>query len=160
MDSDLRLRNQVCFALYAASRAVTAVYRPVLDRLGLTYPQYLVLLVLWERGDTAIRELGDALRLDSGTLSPLLKRLESAGLVRRARDAGDERMVVVSLTPAGVRLRARAAGVPAAVARRTGLSSGELLRLRDELVALTEALDASHPDLAGELSEVPRTAHR
>ena len=152
MTSDLRLRSQVCFALYAASRAVTAAYRPVLDRLGLTYPQYLVMLVLWERGDTTVGDLGDALRLDSGTLSPLVKRLEAAGLVRRVRDAGDERVVVVSLTPAGKRLRARASDVPTTVARRTGLSGRDLARLRDELTALTLGLTGSTD---GELSRQP-----
>jgi DNA-binding MarR family transcriptional regulator len=139
-EEQLRLRWQVCFALYAASRAVTALYRPVLDRLGVTYPQYLVLLVLWERDETTVKELGDALMLDSGTLSPLLKRLESGGLVARRRSSADERSVVVGLTQAGDRLRRRAADIPATVAAATGLAPAELSALRGTLVALTEAV--------------------
>ncbi len=109
MTEHLVLRRQVCFALYAASRAMTDVYRPILDAVGLTYPQYLVLLVLWERdGDApAVSELGAELRLDSGTLSPLLKRLEAVGLVVRRRSARDERRVEVELTDAGRALRER-----------------------------------------------------
>ena len=98
--ASLLLDEQLCFALYAAQRAVTAAYRPLLDELGLTYPQYLVLLVLWERGETTVKELAAALRLDYGTLSPLLKRLEAAGLVRRERAAHDERSVLVACTGA------------------------------------------------------------
>lgn len=140
------LDKQVCFALYAASRAVTARYRPILDRFGLTYPQYVALLVLWERGDTTVKDLGTALMLDSGTLSPLLKRLEAAGLVTRERSAQDERSVVVSLTKAGAALQKRASGVPAELARATGLSPAELKALRETLVAVTATLTA---DLEG-----------
>ncbi len=131
--SDLELQKQVCFALYAASRSLTALYRPLLDGLGLTYPQYLVLLVLWERGDTTVKALGEALLLDSGTLSPLLKRLEAARLVHRSRDPRDERSVVISLTPEGDALRARAESIPRAIAKATGLPAAELARLRDTL---------------------------
>jgi len=137
------LDKQVCFALYAASRAATARYRPILDRFGLTYPQYVALLVLWERGETTVKDLGAALMLDSGTLSPLLKRLETAGLVRRRRDADDERSVVVSLTKAGGALQIEAAGVPAELARATGMSPSELKALRETLAALTAALTES-----------------
>jgi DNA-binding MarR family transcriptional regulator len=139
---DLVLRRQVCFALYAASRAVTDVYRPILDGLGLTYPQYLVLLVLWERGEQpcSVRELGTALRLDSGTLSPLLKRLEAAGLLVRRRDAADERRVEIRLTDAGRALRERAGPVPEQVARATGLTLDELVALRDTLTRITETI--------------------
>ncbi|MFI6822603.1 MarR family winged helix-turn-helix transcriptional regulator [Micromonospora sp. NPDC050187] len=142
MDDDLTLRRQVCFALYAASRAVTDVYRPILDGLGLTYPQYLVLLVLWERGDAAptVSELGTALRLDSGTLSPLLKRLEGAGLVVRRRAARDERRVEVELTDAGRALREPACDVPHRVAASTGLTLDELVALRDTLTRVTETI--------------------
>jgi DNA-binding MarR family transcriptional regulator len=139
----LRLRYQVCFALYAASRAVTGLYRPILDELGITYPQYLVLLVLWERGETTVKELGDALMLDSGTLSPLLKRLEATGLVVRRRGTVDERSVVIGLTGEGDRLRRRALEVPTSVASATGLPPAELSALRDTLVALTEAVNNS-----------------
>ncbi|MEU8297301.1 MarR family transcriptional regulator [Micromonospora sp. NPDC048909] len=142
MTDDLVLRGQVCFALYAASRAMTDVYRGVLDPVGLTYPQYLVLLVLWERdGDTTtVSELGAALRLDSGTLSPLLKRLAGAGLVVRQRAADDERRVEVGLTDAGRALRQRVADVPARIARATGLSVPELVALRDTLTQVTETI--------------------
>ena len=139
-DEALRLRHQVCFALYSASRAVTSRYRPILDRLGLTYPQYVALLVLWERGDTTVKDLGAALMLDSGTLSPLLKRLEAAGLVERRRNAADERSVVVGLTAGGVALKRRAVGVPEEIASMTGLAPADLAALRDALPALTATL--------------------
>ncbi|SCF07006.1 transcriptional regulator, MarR family [Micromonospora carbonacea] len=139
---DLVLGRQVCFALYAASRALTDVYRPILDEFGLTYPQYLVLLVLWERGDDAptVSELGAALRLDSGTLSPLLKRLEAAGVLVRSRSAADERRVEVRLTDAGRALRERMCGVPLRVALATGLTEAELIGLRDTLNRVTETI--------------------
>lgn len=139
---DLVLRRQVCFALYAASRALTDVYRPLLDAVGLTYPQYLVLLVLWERdGATpAVSEIGAELRLDSGTLSPLLKRLEEAGFVRRRRSTRDERRVEVELTDAGRALRDRVADVPARVAVSTGLTEADLVALRDTLTRVTETI--------------------
>ncbi len=136
------LKRQVCFALYSASRAATAVYRPMLEELGLTYPQYLVLLLLWERDGASVRELGHELELDSGTLSPLLKRLESAGLVVRQRSAEDERRVEVHLTDDGAALRARAAAVPRQLAQAAGLSSDELDQLRETLVKLAGALRA------------------
>lgn len=129
----LSLDDQLCFALYAAQRAVTAAYRPLLDELGLTYPQYLVLLVLWERGETTVKELATALRLDYGTVSPLLKRLEAAGLVRRERSARDERSVLVALTGPGEELRERATCVPGALLAATGLDAAGVARLRAEL---------------------------
>jgi DNA-binding MarR family transcriptional regulator len=141
-DDHLRLDKQVCFALYAASRAVTQLYRPVLDALGLTYPQYLVLLVLWERGPSTVKELGAALELASGTLSPLLKRLEASGVVRRERSTEDERSVLIHLTDTGAALRTRASGVPTKVAGATGMALFELEALRQNLVRLTEAVDA------------------
>jgi DNA-binding MarR family transcriptional regulator len=140
VSEELLLQRQVCFALYAASRAVTNLYRPLLEELGLTYPQYLVLLVLWERGDTTVKDLGAALMLDSGTLSPLLKRLAAAGLVRRDRRPDDERSVVVSLTPTGVQLRQRAVGIPARIAGATGIPLRDLAALRDTLGVLTQAV--------------------
>lgn len=132
------LDEQLCFALYAAQRAVTAAYRPLLDELGLTYPQYLVLLVLWERGETTVKDLAGALRLDYGTVSPLLKRLEAAGLVRRERSARDERSVLVACTGRGEELRERAARVPGALLTTTGLDQAEVARLREELWRLAE----------------------
>ncbi|MBM7079942.1 MULTISPECIES: MarR family winged helix-turn-helix transcriptional regulator [Micromonospora] len=142
MSDHLVLRDQVCFALYAASRALTDVYRPILDEFGLTYPQYLVLLVLWERGDDppTVSELGAALRLDSGTLSPLLKRLAAAGLVVRTRSALDERRVEVGLTAEGAALRQRMTDVPLRVACSTGLDETELVALRDTLTRVTETI--------------------
>ncbi|QHA05198.1 MarR family transcriptional regulator [Streptomyces broussonetiae] len=134
----LLLDDQLCFALYAAQRAVTAAYRPLLDDLGLTYPQYLVLLVLWEHGETSVKELARALRLDYGTVSPLLKRLEGAGLVRRERAAGDERSVLIACTGRGAELKERAAHVPGALLTTTGLGAQEVVRLREELWGLTE----------------------
>lgn len=126
----LALEHQVCFPLYAASRALTAAYRPLLAPLGLTYPQYLVMLVLWERGTTPVGELGTALHLDSGTLSPLLKRLEAAGLVERRRSTEDERVVHVALTSAGKQLRVAAQDVPRQIAETTGLDLETLALLR------------------------------
>ncbi|MEN8581135.1 MarR family transcriptional regulator [Burkholderia sp. RS01] len=139
-----RLDRQVCFALYAASRAATAVYRPLLDGLGLTYPQYLVMLVLWENEPRGVRELGEELGLDSGTLSPLLKRLEAMGLVERRRSAEDERRVAVHLTADGTALSSKASGIPQRLADAAGLSPRELDQLRETLGKLTAALHDSH----------------
>ncbi|MGW2705507.1 MarR family winged helix-turn-helix transcriptional regulator [Streptomyces sp. NPDC001340] len=133
----LLLQDQLCFALYAASRAVTVRYRPLLDELGLTYPQYLVMLVLWEQDSVSVRELGVALQLESSTLSPLLKRLEAAGLVRRERRADDERSVAVHLTRAGADLRERAGTVPAVIAEAMGLTSEQDAVAKDLLRLLT-----------------------
>lgn len=135
------LSEHVCFALYTASRTVINRYRPLLDEIGVTYPQYLVLLVLWERGDTTVKDLGTALQLDSSTLSPLLKRLEAAGLVTRRRLAADERSVLVSLTGAGSALRERADPIAAEVACAFGLPLDELAALRDALQEITSAME-------------------
>ncbi|MCI3245205.1 MarR family winged helix-turn-helix transcriptional regulator [Streptomyces spinosisporus] len=139
----LRLDQQICFSLNAASRAFGGLYRVLLKDLGLTYPQYLVMLVLWEHGDLPVKKLGEHLRLDSGTLSPLLKRLEAAGLVRRERSARDERSVEVGLTEEGAALRERAVQVPLRIAAATGYEVEEIGRLRTQLDELTEALDAA-----------------
>ncbi|WP_330282479.1 MarR family winged helix-turn-helix transcriptional regulator [Streptomyces sp. NBC_00588] len=139
----LRLDQQICFWLNAASRAFGGLYRVLLKDLGLTYPQYLVMLVLWEHGDLPVKKLGEHLRLDSGTLSPLLKRLEAAGLVRRERSARDERSVEVGLTEEGAALRERAVQVPLRIAAATGYEVEEIGRLRTQLDELTEALDAA-----------------
>ncbi|WP_040525343.1 MarR family winged helix-turn-helix transcriptional regulator [Gordonia effusa] len=136
-DDQLALNQQLCFALYAASRATTAVYRPMLDELGVTYPQYLVLLVLWERDGRGVREIGDELDLDSGTLSPLLKRLETLGLIERRRLTIDERRVEIHLSDAGRKLRERAVEIPACLAARSGMSIAEAVALRESLVKLT-----------------------
>ncbi|MDX1633009.1 MAG: MarR family transcriptional regulator [Marinobacter sp.] len=141
----LALDNQICFALYAANRAVTARYRPLLSALGLTYPQYLVMLVLWEttQGDERVRvsDLGKRLRLDSGTLTPLLKRLEEQGLVRRRREAADQRVVLLDLTEQGRSLRARAETLPARLLCDSGVAPDRAAALRDELRALLNELE-------------------
>ncbi|MFI0875102.1 MarR family transcriptional regulator [Streptomyces sp. CS149] len=136
----LRLDHQVCFSLHAASRAFGGYYRRALKDLGLTYSQYLVMLVLWEQGPQAVKAIGERLHLDSGTLSPLLKRLESAGLVRRERSREDERSVVIELTGEGAGLRERALSVPRGVLAATGLSLEEVLGLQEVLGRLTGAL--------------------
>ena len=145
----LKLDHQLCFALYSSSLAMTKLYKPLLDPLGLTYPQYLVMLVLWQADGVTVSELGQRLTLDSGTLTPLLKRLEAAGLVQRRRDTGDERRVIVSLTAEGRSLKARAAQVPPQVACAAGCSLDELAsltrrlkRLRDEIASYAEHLAA------------------
>jgi DNA-binding MarR family transcriptional regulator len=142
----LRLDAQLCFLLYAATRHVTQAYAPLLAPLGLTYPQYLVMLVLWEAdGGPAVTvgQLGERLHLDSGTLTPLLKRLQAAGLVQRARSADDERVVELSLTAAGRRLRARAEGIPAAMFCRTGLTAASGQRLGEDLRRVLGAFSAN-----------------
>ncbi|ARF70845.1 MarR family transcriptional regulator [Streptomyces griseus] len=136
----LRLDHQVCFSLHAASRAFGGFYRQALKDLGLTYPQYLVMLVLWEDGPQPVKAIGARLHLDSGTLSPLLKRLEAAGLVRRERSREDERSVLIELTDEGARLRERALSVPRGVLAATGLSVAEVLGLQKVLGRLTAAL--------------------
>ncbi|MFJ6668167.1 MarR family winged helix-turn-helix transcriptional regulator [Streptomyces sp. NPDC091383] len=138
----LLLQDQLCFALYAASRAVTARYRPLLDELGLTYPQYLVMLALWERDALSVGDLGGALQLESSTLSPLLKRLESAGLVRRERRPDDERSVTVRLTGSGGALRERARAVPLAIGDAMGLTAEQDATAKHLLRLLTTNVTA------------------
>jgi DNA-binding MarR family transcriptional regulator len=141
-DAQLLLGNQLCFAIYSAGHAFNRVYKPLLARLGLTYPQYLVMLVLWERDDLSVKEIGERLFLDSGTLTPLLKRLEAARLVKRTRSATDERQVLVALTAQGASLRDKVKGiVPPAILAATGCSVAELSALQKSLVELRERLD-------------------
>lgn len=138
---DLRLDLQLCFPLYAATRAVTRLYGELLAQEGLTYPQYLVLLVLWEVEEPlSVSGVGERLHLDSGTLTPLLKRLEAAGVVERRRDADDERRVLVSLTGAGWELRDRLVTVPRRLASRLGLTRVEGERLKEDLELLLARL--------------------
>jgi DNA-binding MarR family transcriptional regulator len=142
----LRLDEQLCFATYAASRAFTRAYAPLLAELGLTYPQYIAMLVLWEKDDLSVSELGERLMLDSGTLTPLLKRLEQAGVVTRHRDTEDERVVRVRLTSAGKKLEEKAHAIPTALACRAGFGTSkaglrQLGELRQALQNLTRALD-------------------
>lgn len=142
-DPALLLDNQLCFALYSASLAMTKLYKPLLDPLGLTYPQYLVLLCLWESDGPTVSELGARLQLDSGTLTPLLKRMEAAGWLVRERSAEDERRVHVHLTPAGRALKARAAAVPGCVLEAAQCSLGEILELTRRVHELRHRLQAN-----------------
>jgi len=142
----LRLESQLCFSLYSSSLAMTKLYKPLLEPLGLTYPQYLALLVLWEQDGIAVGSLGERLYLDSGTLTPLLKRLEAAGLVRRERSADDERRVLVHLTADGRALRARARGIPRELAGATGCSAEEVASLTQQLQQLRSRLVAAAAD--------------
>lgn len=136
----LLLDEQLCFALYAASRRMTAAYRPLLEALDLTYPQYLVMLVLWERDGLTVRELGERLQLDSGTLTPLLKRLQQSGLLARRRRQSDEREVEITLTDAGHALHDRAAEVPRCMAEKLCMSVDTFKQLRDQLKTLANQL--------------------
>lgn len=136
----LRLDRQLCFALYSASSLVTRLYRPLLEPLGLTYPQYLAMLVLWEKAPQTVGDLGDALGLDSATLTPLLKRLEAGGLVSRKRDPADERRVLVAPTEAGTVLRERAKAIPKALLCHLPLSQEEVVDLHGTLTRLIRAL--------------------
>ena len=136
----LRLENQLCFALYAASGLVTRAYRPLLEPLGLTYPQYLAMMALWEKAPRTVSDLGEALGLDSGTLTPLLKRMEAAGLVTRRRDAADERRVQVDLTDKGRHLQDKAADVPFALACALDLPGEEITALRASLQDLARRM--------------------
>lgn len=139
----LKLDHQLCFALYSSSLAMTKLYKPLLDPLELTYPQYLAMLVLWEGDAITVSELGQRLQLDSGTLTPLLKRLETNGLLRRERDRADERRVLLHLTSAGRALKARAAKVPPQVACAAGCSLDELAALTQRLKQLRDQLQAA-----------------
>ena len=136
----LLLDNQLCFALYSTSLAMTKLYKPLLDELGLTYPQYLVMLVLWERDGLMVSELGERLFLDSGTLTPLLKRLESAGLIARIRAVEDERRVHITLTAAGRKLKAKAQKVPGCILSASQCSIPELVHLTRQIRNLRERL--------------------
>lgn len=138
----LLLDNQLCFALYSASLAMTKLYKPLLDELGLTYPQYLALLVLWEEDGIAVSALGERLSLDSGTLTPLLKRMESAGLVSRLRDATDERRVLIRLTAAGRQLKTRAERIPGCVLQAAQCDVAEAIALTRQIQALRNRLAA------------------
>lgn len=139
----LRLDNQLCFALYAATRAMTRTYRERLEPIGLTYPQYLVLLVLWEKDGLSVSDIGARLMLDSGTLTPLIKRLEAMALVHRKRNAADEREVMVHLAPKGLSLKDAALDARKFVACRLGISEREILDLRADLMALIGRLGAN-----------------
>jgi DNA-binding MarR family transcriptional regulator len=166
-DDALSLDHQLCFALYAASRAMIRAYQPLLEPLGITYPQYLALLVLWEHDGISVKQLGARLALDSGTLTPLLQRLDALGIVQRARSTTDERVVEVRLTAEGRALRARAKHIPAKLACRAGFDPSEpeslrsLGQLREKLHALVATLEASEPsDEADAPARTPPRATR
>ena len=142
-DMPLRLDNQLCFAVYSTAHAFNRVYKPLLDRLGLTYPQYLVMLVLWERDGVPVKAIGERLLLDSGTLTPLLKRLEAAELIKRTRSTEDERQVMIALTAKGETLREKARAVPQAILTSSACSLGELSAMKNDLLALRDKLTAA-----------------
>ncbi len=144
----LLLDQQLCFALYSASLAMTKLYKPLLEPLGLTYPQYLVMLVLWQGDGLTVSQLGERLALDSGTLTPLLKRLETQGLVQRLRDAADERRVLLQLTPAGRALQTQAGSIPRVIGQASGCSLDELVDLKTRLRALRQRIGSFNPRAA------------
>lgn len=143
MSKSLKLDDQLCFSVYAAGHAFNRFYKKLLGPLGLTYPQYLVLLTLWDEDGLPLRAIGEQLALDSGTLTPLLRRMEEAGLVTRQRDSADERLVRIHLTAKGKRLEARAAGFPQQIGAAAQCSASELNALRKLLFALRDDLDAA-----------------
>ncbi|MDF2877548.1 MAG: ohrR [Clostridia bacterium] len=132
----LKLENQLCFSVYAASRAITKIYRPFLDEIGVTYPQYLVMLVLWENNVVTLKDLGNKLYLDSGTLTPLLKRLEHMELIKRERSKEDERLLCVTITQKGLDLKKRAAKIPGCVLAGLSTDIAALMNLKNEIDGL------------------------
>lgn len=142
-DLKSRLGSMLCFTVYSTAHAFNRAYKPLLDALGLTYPQYLAMFALWECDDLSVKELGDLLRLDSGTLTPLLKRLEAMGLVRRARDPEDERSVRISLTPAGMEMQRKERSVHEGLIGACGHSSEDLKAITAQLVRVRDGLDAA-----------------
>ncbi|GAA3085214.1 MarR family transcriptional regulator [Rhizobium viscosum] len=143
MSNQLKLESFICFAVYTASHAFNRVYKPLLDELGLTYPQYLAMVCLWEEDGQTVGGLGEKLFLESSTLTPLLKRLETAGYIRRERSRQDERVVVLHLTEEGKRLKKKAETVPGCIIDASGRDADQLVRLQAEIVALREALNKS-----------------
>lgn len=143
-DSMLALDNQLCFALYSASLAMTKTYKPLLDKIGLTYPQYLVMLVLWQEENLLVKSIGEKLFLDSGTLTPLLKRLEASGLILRTRDLQDERQVRITLTREGRALKRRAQDIPSQVLCASGQPVDALVSLRSQLALIRDDLVRSN----------------
>jgi len=141
-DQPLKLDNQICFAIYSAAHAFNRVYKPLLDQLGLTYPQYLVMLVLWERDGVPLKDIGERLFLDSGTLTPLLKRLEAAQLIKRSRSTEDERQVLIALTTRGQALKEKARAVPQSILVASACSVAELSAMKNEIIALRDQLNA------------------
>jgi DNA-binding MarR family transcriptional regulator len=148
-DLPLLLANQLCFAVYSTAHAFNRFYKPLLDKLGLTYPQYLVMLVLWEQDGLPVKEIGQRLFLDSGTLTPLLKRLEAAGLLKRTRSKEDERQVIVALTAQGEALKEKARRLPLSILAASQCSVAELTTLKSEILSLREKLNAAAEEGVG-----------
>jgi len=142
----LQLDNQLCFAVYSAGHAFNRVYKPLLDRLKLTYPQYLAMLVLWEQDNVPVKDIGERLFLDSGTLTPLLKRLEAAGLIKRTRSVEDERQMLIALTAQGQALREKAKAVPQGILAASACTVSEMAAMKNDLVALRDRLNAAIGD--------------
>ncbi|KPV58192.1 MarR family transcriptional regulator [Paenibacillus sp. A3] len=146
----LKLDNQLCFSLYACSRAISRMYRPLLDELGLTYPQYLVLLVLWEKEESTVKELSEILDLDSGTLTPMLKRMEAAGLVQRKRSSEDERVVIVRIADKGLALQHKAVCIPQALFASSGMTLEQMTELNRQVKAMMVNIHELNGTVAGE----------
>ncbi|GAA0136140.1 MarR family transcriptional regulator [Paenibacillus sp. YSY-4.3] len=140
---NLKLENHLCFSLYACSRAISRLYRPYLDQLQLTYPQYLVLVTLWEKPQRTIKELGEVLNLDTGTLTPLLKRMEAVGLIERRRDTVDERVMNILITHAGKALQEKASCVPQSLFDATGMNKKELDEITERITHLLDQLNGT-----------------
>ncbi|NEY71041.1 MarR family winged helix-turn-helix transcriptional regulator [Bacillus mesophilus] len=134
----MKLENQLCFSLYASSRAILRLFRPFLDEMDLTYPQYLVMLVLWDKQDSSVKELGELLDLDSGTLTPMLKRMEAADLIKRQRDPKDERIVLVTITEKGLSLQEKSTCIPSALLEASGMSMEEIKALNNAVKHLSD----------------------
>ena len=149
-DDVLKLENQLCFSIYAASRAIIKIYRPFLDNLGITYPQYLVMLVLWEKSSLSLKELGNILYLDSGTLTPLLKRLEGMELIKSERSREDERLLCVSITEKGMLMKQQAIGIPGCILDSINVDLSVLVNLKDEVDELLIGLKKQTEDTKGE----------
>ena len=144
---NLKLKNQLCFALYAATNAITRAYRSRLSHIGLTYSQYLVMMVLWEADGITVKNIAQQLQLDSPTITPLLKRLESAGFINRLRSVSDERVVNVFLTDAGRGIQARVADMQKDVACQTGMAETQFIELRSTLHELVDSINSNQPDM-------------
>jgi MarR family transcriptional regulator, organic hydroperoxide resistance regulator len=140
-DEFVKLEDHLCFSLYACSRAIFRLYRPYLDELNLTYPQYLVLLVLWERKQSTVKELGELLGLDSGTLTPMLKRMEAAGLVERKRSAEDERVVMITITEDGNHIKEKAVCIPRSLLESTGMTEEEVMTVNNVIKKLLQRVN-------------------
>ncbi|MEH7451500.1 MarR family winged helix-turn-helix transcriptional regulator [Gottfriedia acidiceleris] len=145
-ENQLLLENQVCFSIYACSREITKLYRPILDEIGITYPQYLTLLSLWEKDQQTVKELGETLFLDSGTLTPMLKRMESAGLIFRKRDSNDERKVFITLAEKGTKLKEKAFCIPEKFLKESNTTKEELLTVLNQTKALLKKIQFANED--------------